>query len=63
MAVDWEGWGELVDLLAHTMDEVIKVQERVAERTAGVDVETLLAKILILHFRAPARGGDEAREA
>jgi DNA-binding transcriptional ArsR family regulator len=61
MVVDWEGWRELVDLLARTMDEVIKVQERVDERTAGVDVETLLAKVLILHFRAPGRGGDEAK--
>lgn len=63
MAVDWEGWGELIDLLARTMDEVIQVQERVAERAAGSDVEMLLAKILILHFRAPARGGDQVKEA
>jgi predicted ArsR family transcriptional regulator len=58
MAVDWEGWRELVDLLARTVEEVFDIQERIAERTAGVDVEMLLAKLLILHFRAPGSGAE-----
>lgn len=53
MAVDWEGWRELVALLSETVEEVLGIQERVAARTAGEDVETILAKILIFHFRAP----------
>lgn len=56
MSVDREGWRELVDLLARTVDEVLTIQGRIAERTAGVDVEMLLVKILILHFRAPEPG-------
>ena len=58
MSVDWEGWRELVDLLARTVDEVFDIQERIAERTLGADVEMLLAKILILHFRAPESGSE-----
>jgi len=63
MSVDGEGWRELVDLLARTVEEVFDIQERIAERTAGADVEMLLAKLLILHFSAPESGAepDEAK--
>ena len=64
MSVDHEGWGELVDLLARTVEEVLDIQERIAARAAARgEVETLLAKVLILHFRAPEPGHDEAKAA
>jgi len=60
MAVDKEGWQELVDLLARTVEEVLDIQQRIAARTAEAgEVETLLAKVLILHFHAPEPGGAE----
>ncbi|MET0557771.1 MAG: winged helix-turn-helix domain-containing protein [Solirubrobacterales bacterium] len=57
MSVDGEGWQELIEVLDRAVGEVLQVQERIAERTAGqTDSEMMLAKVLILHFRAPEGG-------
>ncbi len=57
MSVDREGWQELISVLDNAVGEVLEVQERIAERTAGqTDAEMMLAKVLILHFRAPEPG-------
>jgi DNA-binding transcriptional ArsR family regulator len=56
MSVDLKGWQELIEVLDRAVGEVLQVQERIAERTAAqTDPEMMLAKVLILHFRAPAR--------
>lgn len=60
MSVDPPGWQELIEVLDRAVAEVLEIQGRVAERTAGQDSpEMILAKVLILHFRAPEpRNGD-----
>jgi DNA-binding transcriptional ArsR family regulator len=64
MSVDREGWQELIGVLDNAVGEVLEIQERIAERTAlQPDPETILAKVLILHFRAPEPGGGEAAAA
>lgn len=60
MSVDGEGWRELVELLNRTVEEVLDIQGRIAERTAGLDVEMLLTKLLILQFAAPEPAGEGA---
>ena len=56
MSVDQQGWQELIEVLDSAVGEVLEVQARIAERTAGQgDPEMMLAKVLILHFRAPER--------
>lgn len=57
MSVDQEGWQELVKVLDRAVSEVLDIQERIAERTAGQeDPLMMLTKVLILHFRAPEPG-------
>lgn len=56
MAVDGPGWNELVTLLNNTVEEILDIQERIAERTGGNEAAMMLAKVLILHFRAPEPG-------
>jgi predicted ArsR family transcriptional regulator len=63
MSVDSEGWRELVDLLGDTVEGVLNIQERIAARTAGVDAEMMLTKVLILQFAAPEPGNDAAAAA
>ena len=60
MSVDKPGWQELIEVLDRAVGEVLEIQGRIAERTAGQDSpEMILAKVLILHFRAPEpRAGD-----
>jgi predicted ArsR family transcriptional regulator len=54
MSVDQEGWQELIEVLDRAVGEVLHVQERIAERTASqTNPAMMLAKVLILHFRAP----------
>ena len=60
MSVDKPGWQELIEDLDSAVADVLEIQGRIAERTAGQDSpEMILAKVLILHFRAPEpRAGD-----
>jgi predicted ArsR family transcriptional regulator len=54
MSVDQLGWQELIDVLDNAVGEVLEIQSRIAERTASQeDPAMILAKVLILHFRAP----------
>jgi DNA-binding transcriptional ArsR family regulator len=57
MAVDEPGWTEVVTVLNNAVEEIIDIQERIAERTAGNETAvTMLTKILIFQFRAPEPG-------
>lgn len=53
MNLDQDGWDEVVDLLAHTLDELMGIQEKVNERTSGNSERPHRTKVNIIHFRSP----------
>jgi DNA-binding transcriptional ArsR family regulator len=55
MTVDQDGWDEVVALLSSTLDELLEIQTRVANRGTP-DTATMQTKIEIIHFRSPDRG-------
>jgi hypothetical protein len=55
LVVDQEGWQEVIAVLDQAIDELFAIQGRVAERSQGVEVETMPTRVAILHFRAPER--------
>jgi predicted ArsR family transcriptional regulator len=54
MTLDKEGWGEVVDLLRGTLEELIEIQARASERFAASGEEPTLTKVEMLHFKSPA---------
>lgn len=53
MVVDQQGWKDTVDLLAGTLDRLIEIQGEAGERLAKGDAESMLAKVVMLHFKSP----------
>jgi DNA-binding transcriptional ArsR family regulator len=62
LTVDAEGWEETKVILDRALDELLKVKEAVAQRTAESGGETTPTKVEILHFESPPRNrsGDDA---
>ncbi len=60
MAVDDEGWEEVVSLLSETLEGLIDIQTRVNDRI-GPETETKMTKVEIIQFRSP--DGDPERLA
>ncbi len=62
LTVDAEGWEETKEILDRALDELMKVKEAVAQRSAGSDNETVPTKVEILHFESPPRktGDDDS---
>lgn len=59
MFVDREGWNEVVEELRGTLERVLKIQTRAADRRATKDADpedSIPIKVEILHFRSPSRG-------
>jgi predicted ArsR family transcriptional regulator len=54
MVVDKKGWEDTVDLLAGTLDRLLEIQTEATERLAGSGEESMLAKVVMLHFKSPA---------
>lgn len=60
--VDEEGWQEIVKLLAGTLEEVIEIQARSANRSSGNKGQDMLrATISILGFESPPAAPDGAK--
>jgi DNA-binding transcriptional ArsR family regulator len=55
MNVDGEGWDEILALLRSTLDELLEIQGRVANRSTP-DTDLTPVKVEILHFRSPDGG-------
>jgi DNA-binding transcriptional ArsR family regulator len=53
MVVDKQGWSEVSDLLAATLDRVLEIQTEASERIASGDEPGILSKVQLLHFRSP----------
>lgn len=53
MVVDKRGWEDSVELLSGTLDRLLEIQAEATERLAASDEESMLAKVVILHFKSP----------
>lgn len=60
--LDREGWEEVVDILRRTLDEVLEVRAKSAERVASSGERTTPARVAILQFTLPPED-DEDGEA
>jgi DNA-binding transcriptional ArsR family regulator len=60
--VDAEGWEETKEILDRTLDELMEVRARSANRAAADGEETFPTKVEIIHFVSPEpkSGGDAA---
>lgn len=56
MVVDKKGWEDTAELLAGTLDKLLEIQAEANERLAKSDEESLLSKVIMLHFKSPASG-------
>lgn len=54
MVVDKKGWEETVGLLAGTLDRLLEIQAEATERLASSGEESMLAKVVMLHFKSPS---------
>jgi len=54
MVVDKKGWEDTVDLLAGTLERLLEIQAESSERLASSDEESMLAKVVMLHFKSPS---------
>lgn len=54
MSVDEPGWKEVNDLLDRTAEELLKIQERVQDRSES-EPDHLLTRVMMVHFRYPRR--------
>lgn len=50
LALDPEGWKEVVDLLGNSLKELLEIQGRINERGNATPIH---AKVAIVHFRSP----------
>jgi DNA-binding transcriptional ArsR family regulator len=53
MVVDKKGWEDSVELLSGTLDRLIEIQAEATERLAASGDESMLAKVVMLHFKSP----------
>lgn len=60
MVVDKQGWTDVADLLAETLDRVLQIQAQANERLANSGEEGMLSKVEILHFKSPAPDEDSS---
>ena len=53
MVVDKKGWADAAELLAGTLDRLLEIQTESTERLAENGEESILAKVVMLHFKSP----------
>jgi DNA-binding transcriptional ArsR family regulator len=53
MVVDKKGWEDSVELLSGTLDRLLEIQSEATERLAASGDESMLAKVVMLHFKSP----------
>jgi hypothetical protein len=52
--VDMEGWQEIKDVLAETLDRLLGIRENVSGRCQDTTVETFPARVHLIQFRSPS---------
>lgn len=60
MVVDKKGWEETAELLSGTLDRLIEIQAEASQRLAEDGKESMLAKVIMLHFKSPDTDGAPA---
>lgn len=63
MVVDKKGWEDTTELLLGTLDRLLEIQTEASERLAQSDEESMLSKVVMLHFKSPASDGAGAETA
>ena len=63
MVVDKKGWEDTVDLLAGTLTRLLEIQTEANERLAASGEESMLAKVVMLHFKSPNPESEARAEA
>lgn len=63
MVVDKQAWGDVVDLLATTLDRVLAIQAEASQRLAESGEEGMLTKVEMLHFKSPDPEDETAVES
>ena len=64
MVVDKQGWKDTADLLAGTLDRLLEIQAEASERMTSSGEESMLAKVVMLHFKSPTPDAEaESTEA
>jgi hypothetical protein len=58
MVVDKQGWKDVADLLAETLDRVLEIQAEANGRLANSEEDGMLSKVAIMHFKSPAAKAD-----
>ena len=53
MVVDQKGWEDTATLLADALDRLLEIQAEAGKRLAEGDAESVLAKVVMLHFKSP----------
>ncbi|HVD41720.1 MAG TPA: winged helix-turn-helix domain-containing protein [Solirubrobacterales bacterium] len=53
MVVDEKAWKDSAELLRETLNRLLEIQAEATERLAGSDEESMLAKVVMLHFKSP----------
>ncbi|HET9395078.1 MAG TPA: hypothetical protein VFO36_03400 [Nitrospiraceae bacterium] len=54
MVVDKKGWKDASELLELTLERLLKIQAEANERLAESGEESMLSKVVMLHFKSPA---------
>lgn len=54
MVVDKQGWKDAAELLEGTLDRLIEIQAESSARLAESGEESLLSRVLLLHFKSPS---------
>lgn len=60
MVVDQQGWNDSVELLSGTLDRLLEIQAEAGERLAASGDPSMLAKVVMLHFKSPDPEADSA---
>ena len=60
MVLDRQGWEDVADLLNGSLDRLLEIQAESNKRLAEGDVESILSKVVMLHFKSPAEDGAKA---
>jgi DNA-binding transcriptional ArsR family regulator len=54
MVLDRQGWEDVADLLNGSLDRLLEIQAESNKRLAETAAESLLSKVVMLHFKSPA---------
>ena len=63
MVVDKKGWEDTAELLLGTLDRLLEIQAEASQRLAKSDEESMLSKVVMLHFKSPTPDGADTKAA